>query len=348
MVGTRSQRVPLKSLTALTLHSSRKTASRRTPPIPQLTCKGKACRTYQPDVVQCVKVGEDGVGGVEWKCEADLPRGVRFGEVEVGCEGWDGPDDPFILRGSCGLTYNLVRSSSALEDSSSYGDAFTRRLPSSFSSALSDPGYLFNSAFNLFFLALSAYLLLSLLRKLLPSRQTLSRFFGGGGGGPGGGNPRGGGGGGGWGGWGGWGGRGNGLSPRPPGPPGPPPPYTPKPDPPQPAEQGWRPGFWTGAAAGWAANAFLGHGGGGARERQQREEMYRAPMGWGNQGGGFWNRDGGLGGFGGFGGGGTPPRQRGGWGIRDWDDDRRGGAAGASGSATGGMRSTGFGGTSVR
>jgi len=76
------------SLTALTLHSDRKTASRRHPPIPQLTCEGKLCRQYQPDVVQCVKVGEDGVGGLEWKCEAELPRGMRFGEIEVGCEGW--------------------------------------------------------------------------------------------------------------------------------------------------------------------------------------------------------------------------------------------------------------------
>ena len=28
----------------------------------------------------------------------------------------DGPDDPNILRGSCGLTYSLVRASPALED----------------------------------------------------------------------------------------------------------------------------------------------------------------------------------------------------------------------------------------
>lgn len=106
----------MSSLSALTLHSNRRTASRRLPPVPQLTCKGSLCRKYTPDVVQCVAVGTDGVGGLEWKCEADLPSGFRFGDVDVSCEGWDGPDDPNILRGSCGLTYSLVRASPALED----------------------------------------------------------------------------------------------------------------------------------------------------------------------------------------------------------------------------------------
>ena len=31
----------------------------------------------------------------------------RFGNVEVVCEGYDYPDDPFILKGSCGLEYTL-------------------------------------------------------------------------------------------------------------------------------------------------------------------------------------------------------------------------------------------------
>lgn len=31
----------------------------------------------------------------------------RFGSVEVICEGYDYPDDPYILKGSCGLEYTL-------------------------------------------------------------------------------------------------------------------------------------------------------------------------------------------------------------------------------------------------
>lgn len=31
----------------------------------------------------------------------------RFGQIEVVCEGYDYPDDPYILKGSCSLEYTL-------------------------------------------------------------------------------------------------------------------------------------------------------------------------------------------------------------------------------------------------
>ena len=31
----------------------------------------------------------------------------RFGNIEVVCEGYDYPDDPYITKGSCGLEYTL-------------------------------------------------------------------------------------------------------------------------------------------------------------------------------------------------------------------------------------------------
>ncbi|KAM0750007.1 DUF1183-domain-containing protein [Meredithblackwellia eburnea MCA 4105] len=117
---TRSQRIPMTSITALTLRAGQKTTSRRLSPVPQLQCKGSACRKFQPDVVQCVPVGSSGGADVEWSCQAELPRGIRFGNLEVGCEGWDDSSDPYVLKGSCGLTYNLVKSSSALEDDQGY------------------------------------------------------------------------------------------------------------------------------------------------------------------------------------------------------------------------------------
>jgi hypothetical protein len=139
---TRSQRIRMDSLTALTFRSGALTTGRRTAPIPQLNCLGSRalCAKYQPPVIQCTPVGSDGDGGLEWKCEADLVNGVGLGEVEVGCEGWgtlrlfiqccylmtdvrleDGPSDPYILKGSCALNYNLVRTpSSSFESSSSY------------------------------------------------------------------------------------------------------------------------------------------------------------------------------------------------------------------------------------
>lgn len=143
----------VSSLTALTLHHDRLTASRRTPPIPQLSCRGSPCATYQPPVVQCVAVGSSGLGGLEWKCDADLPRGVRFGTVEVGCEGWDAPGDDYVLRGSCALEYELVRAAPALEDDyaygvgGGYGAGYKQALPASLRGYLPrSSGSLFNCA----------------------------------------------------------------------------------------------------------------------------------------------------------------------------------------------------------
>lgn len=100
----------VSSLSALTLHSNRRTASRRLPAVPQLACTGSLCREFTPDVVQCVAVGSDGVGGLEWKCEADLPTGLRFGEVDVSCEGWGesgGPDPRMLSSETMRLTEAL-------------------------------------------------------------------------------------------------------------------------------------------------------------------------------------------------------------------------------------------------
>eukprot|EP00899_Mesostigma_viride_P021604 jgi/Mesvir1/29445/Mv23024-RA.2 len=64
------------------------------------------------NAVQCRNVGSDG-RDIQWKCEADLPRHLRFAKTEVTCEGYSYPDDPDILEGSCGLEYSLKRDKSA-------------------------------------------------------------------------------------------------------------------------------------------------------------------------------------------------------------------------------------------
>ena len=50
-----------------------------------------------PSSVQCLNVGDDGYD-VQWECKADLEKAVRFGPVTVVCEGYDHPDDPYVLR----------------------------------------------------------------------------------------------------------------------------------------------------------------------------------------------------------------------------------------------------------
>lgn len=66
---------------------------------------GKLC-AYAPQVVQCRQTGHDGVSP-QWACEADLPEGMRFGNLEVVCEGWSRPGDTNVLAGSCALEYEL-------------------------------------------------------------------------------------------------------------------------------------------------------------------------------------------------------------------------------------------------
>ncbi|NXT54703.1 SARAF factor, partial [Pluvianellus socialis] len=43
----------------------------------------------------------------QWQCKADLKNTYRFGRIEVSCEGYDYPNDPYILRGSCSLLFRL-------------------------------------------------------------------------------------------------------------------------------------------------------------------------------------------------------------------------------------------------
>jgi len=112
-------RLEFARIPALTFYKDATTTYRRTSPLPQLVCLGKPCKLYTPDVVRCESLG--GVGTeIDWKCEADLPESLRFGKVEVSCEGWSAPGDPYILKGSCSLEYRLVQIPSVLRDAESH------------------------------------------------------------------------------------------------------------------------------------------------------------------------------------------------------------------------------------
>ncbi|KAG7461999.1 hypothetical protein MATL_G00197160 [Megalops atlanticus] len=100
--------VLLRDVQALTLYRGRYTNSRRTSPVPQLQCVGGSagCSSFVPEVVQCQNKGWDGID-VQWECKTDMDNAYRFGRIEVSCEGFNHPDDPYILKGSCGLEYTL-------------------------------------------------------------------------------------------------------------------------------------------------------------------------------------------------------------------------------------------------
>jgi hypothetical protein len=70
-------RVALAKIPALTFYEDSITLSRRTNPIPQLTCIGKACDLYMPEVVRCENIGGQG-GEVDWKVKRAFVIVFRF------------------------------------------------------------------------------------------------------------------------------------------------------------------------------------------------------------------------------------------------------------------------------
>ncbi|KAI6172089.1 Store-operated calcium entry-associated regulatory factor [Aphelenchoides besseyi] len=111
-------RVLLRDVTSITLHRGQYTTGRRSSPVPQLQCVGGTAQgKFAPKTVQCYNRGFDGLD-VQWECQADMPREYQFGKISVSCEGFDYPNDPFILAGSCGLKYELDYSSAGVHGGS--------------------------------------------------------------------------------------------------------------------------------------------------------------------------------------------------------------------------------------
>ncbi|KAI4894069.1 hypothetical protein NFI96_022943 [Prochilodus magdalenae] len=122
--GWNNGAVLLRDVQVLTLYRGRYTAARRTSPIPQLQCIGGSagCGSFTPEVVQCQNKGWDGVD-VQWECKADMDNWYRFGRVEVSCEGFNSPDDPYVLQGSCGLEYTLELTAEGRQNQGSRGSS---------------------------------------------------------------------------------------------------------------------------------------------------------------------------------------------------------------------------------
>jgi len=95
-------------VTGVLLHKGAYANARRTHRIAQLQCVGGAASgRWEPDTVACTKAFTDG-RDTYWRCECpDMPDIYKFGTADVNCEGYNYPDDPYILRGSCALRYTL-------------------------------------------------------------------------------------------------------------------------------------------------------------------------------------------------------------------------------------------------
>ena len=109
----------ISNIDTLVLNTGEMTTGRRASPVPQMDCY-RGC-SNAPSTVTCENKGNGDNGDPIWECKADLPNKVHFTKMNVQCEGYDYPDDPYILKGSCGLSYSLSYSSSATKNYSSEG-----------------------------------------------------------------------------------------------------------------------------------------------------------------------------------------------------------------------------------
>ncbi|KAL2871309.1 DUF1183 domain protein [Aspergillus lucknowensis] len=236
----------LSQVHSLTLHGGQLTSSRRVSPIPQLKCVGpskRICNMYEIDSMRCTNEGygydeED----VQWTCTASLPGEFKLGSTDVVCEGYRNADDPWVLKGSCGVEYRLLLTDLGERKfgRGSFDEDSWWRIPK--------PGRLYNYAGrsvinllgNLIFWGIFAGVFLLIVWSMLrdwfgprrPPQQPGRRW-----------------------GWG-WGGGDGGDGGPYPG--GPPPPYSSHSYSSGMSGQGWRPGFWTGALAGSSVGYGLG------------------------------------------------------------------------------------------
>jgi hypothetical protein len=114
--ATRSSNFPknavlLSSISSLTLRAGKQTSARRSSPIPQAVCIGppEVCKLYTVDTIRCTNAGSDyDEENIQWTCTAALPEEFKFGSTDVSCEGYESSDDPYVLKGSCGVEYRLL------------------------------------------------------------------------------------------------------------------------------------------------------------------------------------------------------------------------------------------------
>ncbi|KAL8997471.1 MAG: hypothetical protein Q9169_003251 [Polycauliona sp. 2 TL-2023] len=107
---TEGQKVLLSTVQSLTLRHDLKTSHRRVAAVPQLKCiGGNAKDYYNVDIMRCKNQGADyDREDIQWTCSASLPSEFKLGSTDVICEGYESSNDPYVLKGSCGVEYRLM------------------------------------------------------------------------------------------------------------------------------------------------------------------------------------------------------------------------------------------------
>lgn len=249
--------VLLSNVKTLTLRKDLKTTHNRVPAAPQLKCVGGTAKgLYDIDVVRCKNSGSSyGDEDIQWTCAASLPSEFKLGGTEVICEGFKNSEDPYVLKGSCGVEYRLMLTDAGEEKYGRKGKGLFDEYDDY------KGGGIIAVLFWVIFIAVVCWMIYAaFLRNNGRPRGGANRpgFFGGGGGG-------------------GWGGGND----------DPPPPYDYHPPPTKPravprvapAQGGWRPGFWSGALGGAAAGYMAGN-----RGQNQQPRNYGPNVNYGGNG----------------------------------------------------------------
>lgn len=113
--------VLLKDVQTLTFNLGDLSAGRRAPPQPKLTCEYSPNPALNPTSFQCYNKGVNDMGDVQWECKPNnLDPTLRVYKTNVNCEGFNYPNDPYILAGSCILTYSLALSQPQQQQQNQY------------------------------------------------------------------------------------------------------------------------------------------------------------------------------------------------------------------------------------
>ncbi|KTW32857.1 hypothetical protein PNEG_04333 [Pneumocystis murina B123] len=104
-----TDRILLSKIRALTFYKEKYTKSLRFRPSPQMVCVGGDAKDlYELNEIQCKNIGSEyDPEDVQWSCSSILPSFYKLGRTNVVCEGYSGPNDKYVLKGSCLVEYTL-------------------------------------------------------------------------------------------------------------------------------------------------------------------------------------------------------------------------------------------------